>query len=259
MSRPRILLTNDDGIWAPGLAALANELNSLGELFVLAPSQEMSATGHALSIRKKQALRPCHRDGCLIGHSFDGFPADCVKFAVAHWMEHRPHLIVSGINPGPNFGTNVPYSGTVAAAVEAAILGIPGMAVSVDFVKPTPPIDFGTAAKVAAGIAREILENGMAPGTALNINIPLVPADQIQGIRVVPQGHFRVRDYYESVENDADGALRFSNVGADLHYSPDGEETDDWAVRHNYVAVTPLWFDMTAYKQLEHWRERFSE
>jgi len=256
MTRPRILLTNDDGIWAPGLAALAEELAKIGELHILAPSHEMSASGHAVSIRKKQALRPCNRDGCLIGHSFDGFPADCVKFAVAHWLEHPPHLVMSGINPGPNFGTNVPYSGTVAAAIEAAILGIPGIAVSIGHAKPEPPIDYGPAARTAAKIAREVLENGMAPGTALNVNIPLGSEDKFQGIRVVPQGGFRIRDHYEAVEAAADGALQFSNVGWEYHYSPEGEETDDWAVRHGYVAVTPLWFDMTAYKQMELWRER---
>ncbi len=256
MTRPRILLTNDDGIWAPGLAALMSSISELGEVFVLAPATEMSATGHALSIRKRQALRQCHRDGCAFGYSFEGTPADCVKFAVAQWMEHPPHLVISGINSGPNFGTNVPYSGTVAAAIEAAMLGLPGMAVSVGSFKPHGEIDYTAAANVAKKIAREILANGMAPGTALNVNVPLIPEDQIQGIKVVPQGGFRIHDHYELTGGSSEEEL-WSNVGSELIYTAEGEETDDWAVRNNHIALTPLWYDMTAYKQLEHWRERF--
>ena len=256
MSRPRILLTNDDGIEAPGLAALAEAMQRLGEVIVIAPRHEMSATGHAVSVKKEHALRPFHRNGRLFGHSFEGWPADCVKFAVTRWLSPPPDLVVSGINPSPNVGTNVPYSGTVAAAVEAAMLGVPGMAVSTTWPRGPEPPDFATAARIAADLARDILERGLERGVALNVNVPLLPESQIRGRRVVPQGSFRIRDRFESIDPAEDGAPRWTNLGAESMASPNGPETDDTALAQGYVAITPLGFDMTAYAQVDEWRRR---
>ncbi|MCX7011902.1 MAG: 5'/3'-nucleotidase SurE [Candidatus Sumerlaeota bacterium] len=258
MKRPRILLTNDDGIRAPGLAALAEAMEALGEIVIIAPSEEMSATGHAVSVNKLHTLQPVHRAGRLFGHAFDGWPADCVKFAIGRWLETPPDLVASGINLGPNLGTNVPYSGTVAAAVEAAMLGVPGIAVSTERPAPGRTADFGPAARIAAQLARDVLQRGIAPGVALNVNVPLVPESEIRGWRVAPQGCSRIRDLFEPAGEDEKGSPIWSNRGFEFLPSPNGGETDDWALAQGYVAITPIGYDMTAYGQMEEWRKRIS-
>jgi 5'-nucleotidase len=252
---PTILLTNDDGIDAPGLAALAGAISELGEIAVVAPPCEMSATSHSISIMGRHALRRFERGGKLFGHSFAGSPADCVKFALTRLMPEKPALILSGINPGSNLGNNVPYSGTVAAALEGAMYGIPSIAVSLGFLPGgVRPTEFGEAAAVAKQLAGIVLEKGMAPGTALNVNIPALPQSEIKGFRIVPQGLFRVEDMFRKIAHADDGAPQYSNVGAARLPSLGRGETDDSALREGYIAVTPLGFDLTAHGEMETWK-----
>lgn len=259
MNRPLILLTNDDGIAAEGLAALAEAMRALGEVVVVAPQEEQSAMGHAISVKKSHALRPFERDGRLFGYGFDAAPADCVKFAVTRWLKERPALVVSGINPGPNFGTNVPYSGTVAAALEAAILGLPSIAVSTSRPGQDGVSDFASAARAAMEMGRIVLQDGIAAEVALNVNAPALPGGEIRGYRVAPVGQFRVQDHFFEIEPAEDGARQWSNIGADLVYSPEGLDADDAVFNQGYVALTPLTFDMTARNEMEAWRRRIEK
>ncbi len=257
---PTILITNDDGIEAPGLHSLADALTDLGEIKVIAPPCEMSATSHSISIKGKHALRPYQRNGKPFGHSLAGTPADCVKFALSNLLPEKPDLVVSGINPGSNLGNNVPYSGTVAAALEGAMYGIPSIAVSLGWLpNGVRPTEFGEAAAIASELARIVLEKGMAPGTALNINIPALPRVEIKGFRIAPQGVFRIQDHFKEIEPTQDGAPQFSNIGAALIPSPGNEVTDDSILREGYVAITPLGFDLTAHNEIETWKNNLNE
>ncbi|OPZ21306.1 MAG: 5'-nucleotidase SurE [candidate division BRC1 bacterium ADurb.BinA364] len=252
--RPLILLTNDDGIEAPGLAALAAAMRDLGEIAIVAPRHEMSATGHAISIKRIHSLRPFYRDGALFGHGFEGSPADCVKFAISRFLGRQPDLVVSGINPGPNFGNNIPYSGTVAAALEGAMYGVAAMAVSTGRPDAGASADFGPAARIAVRLARIVLKDGLAPGVALNLNVPLRPESQIKGLRVARQGGFRVIDRFDPIEAGEDGAPCYSNMGFEWVHSAGGDLTDDRAFMQGWAAVTPIQYDLTAREELERWR-----
>lgn len=234
--RPCLLVTNDDGIDAPGLTALAGAVAHLGRIVVIAPDSERSGAGHALTLGRPLRLRSRGADRYVV----DGTPTDCVHLGVFNVTGGRPPvLVLSGINPGANLGDDVTYSGTVAAALEGTLLRIPSVAFSVERDAEGEP-SFDVAAALASSIAEKILTHGMPPGVLLNVNVPLGAP---RGIRITRQG---TRTYRAAaVERlDPSGRPYFWIAGADTTPSeePDGDHA---AVREGYVSITPLHADMT--------------
>lgn len=251
MTKPLILLTNDDGINAPGLRILAEETAKIGDVVVIAPESERSAVGHGITLNRPLRAARVHRGKRLFGYAVDGTPADCVKLAVKSLLARRPDLVVSGINPGPNAGINVIYSGTVSAAVEAAIMGLPALAVSLDSFTAA---EFVPAARVARCLAEVVLQRGLPPGVLLNCNVPALPLEKIKGIKITRQG---TAGYREVIEKRVDPRGRdYFWLGGDLEFTREGDGTDSRALAGGWVSVTPLRYDLTdgdALKVLEGW------
>ncbi len=243
-SRPLILLTNDDGIHAEGLRYLRKAVSRLGQVLIVAPESEQSAIGHAITLHEPIRVRKIARNGHFYGYGIKGTPADAVKLAVYSLLPRPPDLVISGINDGANLGINVLYSGTVSAATEAAILGVPAMAVSLAQ-KKDPPFELATPHVEA--LAAKILQNGLPRGIALNVNVPALPATEIRGFKLTRQGLNKFDERYESRE-DPRGHHYYWLSGEVLP-----ERTDEWSDLHalnaGYVSVTPLFYDLTAHNQ----------
>jgi 5'-nucleotidase len=242
----KVLLTNDDGIYAPGLEALYQELRSDFDLNIVAPESEMSAVGHAISLTSPLRVREVHQDGAFFGYAVGGTPADCVKIGVQELLDERPDMIISGINPGANVGVNVLYSGTVSAATEGAFLGIPSAAISLN-TRQGP--DFRFAARFAREIIRFIDKRGLETGTALNVNIPAVPADQIHGVSICRQGVGRFRESFER-RIDPRGNVYFWLSG-ETPVEYDNTDTDTGALRENRITMTPISYDLTCEREMK--------
>lgn len=239
--QPTILLTNDDGIAAPGIRALHRPLQKLGSVRVVAPETERSAAGHAITLADPLRVRLFRGRQGYHGHAVSGTPADCVKIAVGAILDQRPHLLVSGINAGANVGVNVLYSGTVSAATEGAILGIPSLAVSV----PGRPRSYRTAALVAQRMAQSVLRHGLPPGVSLNVNVPDLPARRLRGVRVTRMGSYRVTEKFDR-RTDPRGNIYYWLAGeVEANRGGPELETDDAALAAGYVSVTPLFPDLT--------------
>ncbi len=242
MTKPLILLTNDDGIAAPGLRILADALAPLGELVVFAPDRQRSAVGHGVSLH--QPLRVMEiRPGW---HMVDGTPTDCVILAVRGLLGRRPNLVVSGVNAGANLGDDVTYSGTVAGAFEGMLLGIPSFAISN---VSHSPRNFETAGKIAHHIAAYLLEDGLAENVVLNVNLPDVPYDALKGMAFTRMGQ---RNYQDEIvtRHDPRGGVYYWIGGAHPeHYSSEGSDFE--AIENNQVSITPLQRDLTAYGALD--------
>lgn len=244
----RVLLTNDDGIHAPGLMALYQELRGTFDLYVVAPESEMSAVGHAITLTSPLRVQAVRKNGAFFGYGVTGTPADCVKIALQELLEEPPDVILSGINLGANVGVNVLYSGTVSAATEGAFLGIKSIALSLD--TRTDP-DFGFAAGFGREMIRFVLEHGMRPGTALNVNIP-AHAQKIRGVHVTRQGTGRVRERYER-RTDPRGNLYYWLVG-ETRVGDEVPDADASALRENWITVTPVTYDLTCAQEMERLR-----
>ncbi len=242
----RILLTNDDGILAPGLVALYRELSKVGDVSVAAPATAQSAAAHAITINAPLTASRVHVHNEFWGWSIDGRPADCVKLAIDRLIDPQPDLVVSGLNDGANVSINVLYSGTVAAAAEGALLGLPAVAVSLE---RGQELDFAWAARIACAIIVRALAGPLRPGQLLNINIPnLAPGKKPRGIRVAPQSVQRMDDRY--ARRDApDGSAQYFLEGCfdEPDEAADGDLT---ALLAGHVVLTPLHFDLTAREQL---------
>ncbi len=242
----RILVTNDDGIYAKGIEALADSLRDAGDVLVVAPEVEKSAVGHAITLSDPLKVSDVDRNGRFFGHALSGTPADCVKLGVFEIMEAPPDLVVSGINLGANTGVNLIYSGTVSAATEALILGIPSIALSLDtFHDP----DFGPAAKVALRLVKFLKKRKRIPLLSLNVNVPALPEKEIRGIKVVPQGVLRQIERFER-RVDPRGRIYYWQCGAQNHAELP-EETDVGALSAGYVTITPIRCDLTDMRALE--------
>ncbi len=255
---PRILLCNDDGITAPGIQALAAALDGLGDLYVVAPESEQSAAGHAITVRDPVRAREVDfstPSGPISAWAVSGTPTDSVKLACHELLDERPDLVVSGINHGPNTAVNVLYSGTVSAATEASILGIDAVAVSLcDWSSE----DFTGARRWARRIVRRVLRSGLPRGVLLNVNVPSVPADELEGVAVTRQARSKWEEGFDA-RTDPAGRPYFwlSGTFVDLD---DGQKTDTAAVEQRYVSVTPIQPDMTAHSALDdlrswNWRD----
>lgn len=250
--RPHILLTNDDGIDAPGLHALAEVLAPHFDLTIVAPHIERSATGHAITVMKDLRLKPHERNGECWGWSFEGGPADCVKMGVRVIEKERPiDFVVAGINRGQNLGVNIHYSGTVAAAREGVVHGLPSVAFSVAY-RSLSDVRFDTAAKVALEVTRRVVLHGLPPGVMLNVNVPPLDYEAIQGFAITRQGNSGFRDRFERLEGSREDEALYRNVGDRFEPSVDaGENLDDHALKENRVSITPLHIDTTAHGHLD--------
>jgi 5'-nucleotidase len=249
-----ILLTNDDGIRHPGLVAMYRELTALGEVHVVAPETVQSATGHGITLTTPLLTDRVTVEDIFTGIAVDGRPADCVKLAVAQLLPRAPDLVVSGINSGANVGINVIYSGTVAAAIEAAFLGLPAIAASL-YLRKEIETDYKAAARRTIGVIRQILEAGLKGGQVVSINLPAVPADQEPaGVKIVRQCTRPWADTYER-RQDPRGRDYFWNSSI-FKLGPTDEDTDVAALRDRYITVTPLQFDLTDSELLREWQER---
>lgn len=248
----RILLSNDDGILAPGLLAMYHALRKLGDVFVVAPESPQSAAAHAITVHGPVAVRKVHVQEAFFGHSVAGRPADCVKLAIKALLDQPPDLVVSGINDGANVSINVLYSGTVAAAAEGALLGYPAVAVSLEWGAER---DFNRAARIALPIIRRLVEDGLGPRQLVNINIPdLTPGDP-RGVRVVPMATRIMLD--EFVRHTApDGCDYYWLTAESFEHAEAAAESDLDALQDRYVSVTPLHFDMTQYSLLDKLKAR---
>ncbi len=240
-----ILLSNDDGIQAPGLSALCKALKEIDEVMVVAPETEMSAVGHAITLSDPLRVKEFIKDGDFFGYAINGTPADCVKIALNAILDKQPDIIVSGINQGANVGTNLIYSGTVSAATEGTILGIPSIAISFDSFLNT---DFSVAAAFAKKVVLQVKEKGLPKGTLLNVNVPDVPADKIEGVEIVPQGKSRVIEKFDK-RIDPRQHTYYWQTGEMVMVDED-EGTDCWSVHHNRISITPVQFDLTDYKNI---------
>jgi 5'-nucleotidase len=240
----RILLTNDDGIRAPGIAAALRVLRELGEVDVVAPETVQSATGHGITLATPLLTARVPVDELTTGIAVDGRPADCVKVAVGNLLPQRPNLVVSGINSGANTGINVIYSGTVAAAIEAAFLGLPAIALSLHL-KREVEADYDETATHALSVIRQLLAAGLHGGDCVSVNLPALPKGKApKGVRVVRQCTRVWQDTYERRESPR-GQPYFWNTSV-FSLGNTEDDTDAAAVREGYIAVTPLQFDLTA-------------
>jgi 5'-nucleotidase len=247
----RILLTNDDGILAPGLAALYRAVADLGRVEVVAPETTQSAIGHAISVLTPMVVQRVHVNNTFHGWSVDGRPADCVKLALLELLEERPDFVLSGINSGANTSINVLYSGTVAGAVEAAFFGVPSIAFSLEL---SQELNFRHAARIARCIFERFAAMQPRPGTCLNVNIPALDAGWPRGVRICFQDTVPMQDHYLK-QTDAQGRTIYSLDGRmpKVHGNP---ASDLAALSEGYVSITPLRFDMTdrtALPELESW------
>ena len=245
----RILLTNDDGIYAPGLRALRLELQKIGTVEVIAPATEQSATGHSVTLNNPIVVQEIYDEKMArIGWAVEGRPADCVKLALRELLGYRPDLIVSGLNAGSNAGINVLYSGTVAAAIEGAFFGITSIACSLEYTKPRP-LDFNTGAGLARQIVEQIINKKPAPGALFNVNIPSLENGPVLGVRVAPQNTSTYEECFDK-RTDPRGRTYFW-LGADFTCPNPTPETDTAALRDRFITVTPLQFNLTEHTQLE--------
>jgi 5'-nucleotidase len=247
-----VLLTNDDGIHAEGIQILGDTLfkEENINLFVIAPDHERSATGHAITMHRPlraEEVKFFHNED-LKGWSVNGTPADCVKLAIEYLLPQKPDLVISGINRGANVGTDVLYSGTVSAAIEATIFGIPAMAVSLTV---QDDADFSFAADFIKRILRVICQNNLPKNTLLNINVPGKPRQEIAGVAITRLG---MRHYRNAFQKRVDPRGRdYYWLAGELVKTSNMEEqdTDIWAIENSYISITPVHFDLTNYNLLK--------
>lgn len=246
--KPLILVTNDDGITAPGLRALIEVMSQLGDVIVVAPDKPQSAMGHAITINNTLYLNKMTSDEAVIQeYSCSGTPVDCVKMATCEILKRKPDLCVSGINHGSNSSINIIYSGTMSAAVEAAIEGIPSIGFSLqDF---SWDADFDQVKPFVKKITSQVIEHGLPEGVLLNVNFPKLPYDEIKGIKVCRQAKAMWLEKFDK---------RTSPMGKDYYWltgefvnQDQGEDTDEWALDNGYVSMVPVQFDMTAHHAMQ--------
>jgi len=242
----RILVSNDDGIDAEGIGALAEKLREIGEVTVVAPRTEQSAVGHKITMKNPLRVTDYKKNGKFFGYAVDGTPADCVKMGIRNILHKKPDIVVSGINHGSNTAINTIYSGTVSAAREAAIMDVPAIAVSIT---SHDPAQFDTAAEIVNKLVLLVVKHGLPTGTCLNVNVPDLPREQIKGVLLTKQGTSKWDDIYEE-RFDPYGKKYFWLTGVLLETDKDLDR-DQCAITNNYVSVSPIHFDLTDYETFE--------
>jgi len=244
-----ILVTNDDGVLAPGLLALAQELRNLGRVSILAPDRNWSGGGHVKTLDRALRVKEFHLEDGTTAYGADGAPSDCVALATLGYFKEPIDLVVSGINVGANLGHDVTYSGTVTAAMEAVIANVPGIAVSLETVDSfAGQIDFGPAAHAARRVVEHVIENGLPSEILLNVNVPLLKDEEIRGFRLTRQG---LRVYHSRLDEDVDPRGRpYYWIAGDAPTGVAERGTDIGALAEGFVSVTPLHLHLTAYRAL---------
>ncbi len=247
----KILVTNDDGIFAEGIYKLAKNLSEHNEVIVVAPDRQRSATGHAITMHHPlRANKVKFFDTNITAWSVDGTPSDCVKLGVEALIDSKPDLIVSGINDGPNLGTDILYSGTVSAAIEGAIQGIQSMALSLVGFKD---LNFDLAGEFSASLANTLSENSLPKDTLLNVNIPNLSKEIIKGVKITSLG---VRRYNNSFVKRIDPrGQEYYWMGGEVVEEDQKEDSDIQAIKNDYISITPIHFDLTETKLINKIRE----
>ncbi len=241
-----ILVTNDDGVMAPGLLALAEEMSKIGKVSILAPDRNWSASGHVKTIDRPLRVKEVHLNDTVKAWASDGAPSDCVTLAVCGFLKEKIDLVVSGINPNANLGHDVTYSGTVTAAMEAVIGGIPAVAISLESPENlVGPANYQPAARIARIVAKSVLRYGLLPNVLLNVNVPYLPYEQLKGIHITRQG---LRVYHDRLDarQDPRGRSYYWTAG-DLPTGIPERGTDIGVLAEGGVSVTPIQLDLTAY------------
>src|SRR5258706_1734112 len=252
MQDKMILLTNDDGITAPGLVAMYRHLTDMGQVQVVAPETVQSATGHGITLSQPLLTSRVEVENAFTGTAVAGSPADCVKLAISQILPRTPDLVISGINSGANVGINVIYSGTVAAAIEAAFLGLPSIAISL-YLRKEIETNYKVAAKRAMDVIERILAAGLKGGEVVNVNLPAVAPDQEPaGIKICRQCTRPSVDTYEK-RQDPRGRDYFWNKYV-FTLGKSEEDTDVAALRDQWITVTPLQFDLTSNVVMRRWK-----
>lgn len=237
-----ILLTNDDGIGAQGLKSLKEAVAHLGRITIVAPERQQSGSSHALTLDNPLRINRIDEDTIAV----DGTPTDCVLLAMRGLIDGRPDLLISGINHGPNLGDDVTYSGTVAAAFEGTLLGLPSIAISLC---SWTELRFEAAKQFAAEIASKVIEHGLPPGTLLNVNVPCLEPEEIKGVRITKLGK---RIYRDAIVRKTDPRGRdYYWIGGGLPTWQKSEGTDFEAIEEGMISVTPLHLDLTDYDAIE--------
>jgi 5'-nucleotidase len=240
-----ILVTNDDGVFAPSLLAMVQELRKIGKVTIVAPDHNWSASGHVKTLRRPMRVKEVDLEDGTKALACDGAPSDCVALSVLGLLPEPIDMVVSGINPNANLGQDLTYSGTVTAAMEAIIWGIPAIAISQDSPEyPTGPLEFGTTAKVAAIVAGKVWENKLPKGIFLNVNVPCCKPDEIKGYLITRQGK---RVYHDTlVKREDPHGKPYYWLGGDPPTGVPEEGTDIGALSQCYISITPLSLNMTA-------------
>jgi len=247
MKKPLILVSNDDGISAKGIRTLVNIMQELGEVIVVAPDGPQSGMGHAITIGNTLRLEETDIFKDVVAYECSGTPADCVKMA-KHFVlkDRKPDLVVSGINHGSNTSISVLYSGTMSAAIEAAIEGMPAIGFSLcDY---SSEADFEHTKEYVKKIAQQVLEKGLTKGVALNVNFPPKRNERIKGIKVCRQANAKWQEQFDQ-RFDPNGRRYFWLAGNFVNHDK-GEDNDEWAIANNYISVVPCQFDLTAHHSI---------
>ncbi len=254
-----ILVTNDDGVLAPGLLALTQEMRKLGKVTILAPDRNWSGGGHVKTLDRALRVKEVRLTDGTQAFASDGAPSDCVALATLGYFKEPVDIVVSGINAGANLGHDVTYSGTVTAAMEAVIAGVPGVAVSLETMDNyIGELDYAPAARAASKVVRQVLENGLAHEILLNVNVPSLADDKIRGIALTRQG---LRVYHSRLDERIDPRNKpYYWIGGDAPTGVPERGTDVGALAEGFVSVTPLQLALTAYRAITdlntwHWDE----
>ena len=241
-----ILITNDDGIHAPGIYQLKKALEKIAQVIVIAPETEQSAVGHAITLSDPLRVSSVEKENDFFGYSVNGTPADCVKLALSCLLEKKPDLVVSGINMGANTAMNIIYSGTVSAAAEAVIMGVPGLAISLTSFHKS---EFEFSKRIAVQLAEKIYKNGLPDGTLLNVNVPPVKPDEIDGIVITRQGRGRYEEFFDKRIDPMNRTYYWLSGKRKILDSDN--DVDDVVIGQNKVSVTPIRYDLTDMSMLE--------
>lgn len=248
MEKPLILVVNDDGITAPGIRTLIRLMKEIGEVIVVAPDGPQSGMGHAITLDSTLHAERVHiDDGDQVEYSCSGTPVDCVKLAMNKLLPRKPDLCVSGINHGSNSSINVLYSGTMSAAVEGAIEGLPSIGFSL--LDHSHDADFTHCEKFVSEITNQVLANGLPKGVCLNVNIPKLSDKKVKGIKICRQANGNWEEEFDE-RISPQGKTYYWLTGKFVNYDK-GEDTDIWALENNYVSVVPIMFDVTAHHAIQ--------
>ncbi len=247
----RILITNDDGVYAPGLAALYKAMQKEHQVVIAAPQTEQSAVGHAITLSDPIRVRPLGPPEGYAGWAVSGTPADCVKLALSQLLDYTPDIVISGINKGSNTGFNLLYSGTVSAASEAALQGVPSIAISLD--SHDPKADFSFAGRVACLIAAKLAQWNLPPTVPLNVNVPALPESEIRGFRFTSQSQTCFKERFIP-RTDPRGNTYYWQAGETAN-DISTDRTDQSTVQAGYVSLTPVRLDLTHHKLLDSLRK----